>query len=148
MFQHFIITPFSYRNSYHTKKRRQDPLKTSSLEHRFKMFETTCLPSVLSQNSKDFTWVLIIDRALPKRFLNRLKELTSKCRNVRFHIHKNETNYGKSDWLKPYIQPDVQYVITSELDDDDGIFSGFTRYVRDHLTDLKNKSKLPPVLFF
>lgn len=148
MFQHFIITPFSYRSSYHTKKRRQDPLKANSLEHRFKMFETTCLPSVLSQKNKDFTWVLIIDRALPNRFLSRLKKLTSNCRNVRLHVHKNETHYGNSGWLKPYIHAGTQYVITSELDDDDGIFSGFTQYVYDHLIDLKNKGKLPPVLFF
>jgi len=148
MFQHFIITPFSFRSKYHTKKRGQDPLKCKNLIHRFKMFETACLPSVLSQQNKDFTWVFIIDPALPERFFNNLKKLTSPCRDVQFYVVNSDTNFQGTNWLKPYIHPGTQYVITSELDDDDAIFSGFTHYLNEHLRELHKSGKLPVIKFF
>ncbi len=147
MFQHFIITRFSYRSYYYLKKKGQDPLNPKRLDHRFKMFEIICLPSILNQVNQDFTWVLIVDSALPEKYRCRLEKLISQRNRSFLYTVPPQPQFGKLGWLKQWINPKTQFVITTTIDDDDGLFGGFTKYISKHINQLKDSSKLPPMLF-
>lgn len=148
MIQHFIITPFSYRNFYFTKKKGLDPLKPKRLEHRFRMFEIACLPGILNQENQNFTWILIVDPALPEKYRKRLETLISVRRGSYLLEFSEEINLAKLNWLKQWIKPQTKYIVTTTIGDDDALFDGFTTYVSNHINQLNDLSKLPPVLFF
>jgi len=148
MIQHFIITQFSYRRVYLSQVQGQDPLNPKNLEHRFQLFELTCLPSMLNQVEQDFTWILIVDPDLPKKYRERLGKLISGRSNNFIHNYNKETDFGSLLWLKPYLKQNVEFVITTKLDDDDALFTGFTKYIQKHVEALQITSHIPFIKFF
>lgn len=147
-FQQFIITEFSFRDKDYMAITQRDPLLPKLLEHRFKLFEIACLPSILSQDEQDFTWILIVDKDLPEKYRIRLEKLISVRPNSILHVHDSKHDLGHLDWLESYMDKKPDYVITTKLDDDDAIFTGHTKYVRDHLQALLSNKTLPPIYIF
>ena len=65
---HFVLTRFCIRGE--RMFGRLDgpwfgaiPLTSRTVDFRLKLLETVCLPGVLLQTSRDFPWVLLVDRA-------------------------------------------------------------------------------------
>jgi len=106
------------------------------------------LPSVLSQVEQNFTWILIVDAELPAKYRKRLEKLISIRPNSYLHVFSKQEELRQLSWLKTYTNEKYEYVITTKLDDDDAIYSGHTKYVRDHLVDLSKNNSLPPIYFF
>ena len=52
---------------------------TQWLEHRFRLFERYCLPSVAKQTCQDFTWIVLFDSSTPERFESRIVEYQEQC---------------------------------------------------------------------
>jgi len=141
--EHIIITQFSYRGVYANTMRGNDPLKKSNLEHRFKLFEMTCLPSILQQENQNFKWVLIVDPELKSHFRNKLEKLISGRANSYIHEFNPDEKQEHTGWLKPFINDKAAYLITTKLDDDDALFTGFTKAVHDHYYGLLENGKTP-----
>jgi|GEM_PF-1293584 len=150
MFQHFIITQFSYRGAFglRTKGFNRDPLRRKNLEHRFRMFEMCCLPSILGQVAQDFTWILIVDPKLPAHYRSRLEELVGQRENSIIHTFEKHLALDSFGWMKPYIKPSAEHIFTTHLDDDDALFTGFTQYIKKHYDNLKAKGSVPYIKFF
>jgi len=123
--------------------RGNDPLKKSNLEHRFKLFEITCLPSILQQENQDFKWVLIVDPKLKTHYRNKLEKLISGRANSYIHEFNSDEKQEHTGWLKSYVNVNAEYLITTKLDDDDALFTGFTKAVHDHYYGLLNQGKTP-----
>jgi len=145
MTQQFIITRFSYRGTNLSARKGIDPLNEKNLEHRFDMFEISCLPAVLNQENQDFTWVLIVDEMLPKNYRERLLKLISKRPDSHIVNFSPDLGIPRLAWLRPWLKPETNYVVTTKLDDDDLIFSGYTHYISEVLN--QNESK-EPMMFF
>ncbi len=139
-FRHFLITRFSYRGKDAFKEiagptfhRGGDPLEPARLELRFKVFEFTCLPSVLAQSEANFAWIILVDRALPAKYHDRLRSLTKYKKDTFIHPFDPQVSLATLGWLRPYLSDDNDYVITTNLDDDDSLP---TRYVAEIQTRL------------
>ena len=128
-------------------KSGKDPLRPKNLENRIKLFETVCLPSVLSQLEQDFSWVLIVDEKLPDKYRHKLEQLLEDRPNTYLHSFSPGTKVWTLQWLKAYIKQDRTHIVTTKLDDDDALYSGFTRYIRQYLTQLENRQVLKPICF-
>lgn len=138
---HLLITRFSYRGTeWHSG---QDPLAPERLARRLELFKVTALPSVLSQTHKDFLWVLIVDPALPDALLNELKDLTAPHPRVHFHRYSSRDDLTACDWLRPCLQDAPGYIVTTLLDDDDMLFSGFAAAVRQWMQSVSERSPQP-----
>src|SRR4051812_793289 len=66
----FLFTRFNSRIEYAPGDLG---INNSWLAHRFNLFETFCLPSVLAQTQKDFFWILDVDERTPATWLARLE---------------------------------------------------------------------------
>lgn len=65
---HFVLTRFRIRDERMFGRLGGPrfgiiPLISRTVDFRLKLLETVCLPGVLSQTSRDFPWVLLVDRA-------------------------------------------------------------------------------------
>lgn len=124
VFQHFVLTRFSYRGA--RVNTADDPLDPSRLRRRMGLLEAVTAPSMASQTSQAFTWVVIVDPALPGEFLIRLHALTARHRNLRnveFRTDRDVERLGWLDQLSP--NPPARWILTTNLDDDDALSQGF-----------------------
>ena len=85
---HFIITRFCVRGGRWLDHvdglwfKDVNPLRPRNVDLRLKLLETTCLPGLLSQTNRDFTWVLVVDANLDRRAKQRLEALARRAESV------------------------------------------------------------------
>jgi hypothetical protein len=148
---HFLITRFSFRGKDVFKAidgptflRAEDPLDPQRLKHRFKLFEFTCLPSVLGQTEQNFCWIILVDGMLPAHYHARLAALIQPKSRAYIHVFDPQQNLAELGWLGRYLPPDG-YVITTNFDDDDCIPKNYIAALHRHLVDLDGRAALTPV---
>ena len=143
-YSHVIITRFSCRGF--AKRPRFDPLDPAVLSRRFDVFEATCLPSILGQTCKNFSWVLIVDERLPAAFRLRLENLVSGHVSAFLQCYSKDLPLRTLNWLVPYAVGGKDCVVSTWLDDDDMLCGNFVAQIRAHLHDLQARSGLPRFL--
>lgn len=94
-------------------------LQTDWLSARFELFERYCLPSVLQQTQPAFTWIIFFDRATPEPFKSRAYALASD--NIRPVFVDYLTGDLVRSTIRDHIPTHCSHVITSRLDNDDGL---------------------------
>ncbi len=123
-----------------------DPLDTVVLSRRFDVFEATCLPSILGQTSKNFSWVLLVDELLPTAFRSRLENLVSGHANAFLHCYSRGLRLHTLNWLVPYFGESKDHIVSTMLDDDDMLCADFVAQINAHLNALQARSGLPRLL--
>ncbi len=144
-YSHIIITRFSCR-SFEKTPPWFDPLDPAVLSRRFDLFEATCLASILGQTCKDFSWVLIVDEALPEAFRSRLEDLVSQHANAYLQCYSEDLRLRTLDWLVPYAVDRQDSIVSTLLDDDDMLSGDFVERIRAHLNSSRARDGLPRFL--
>ena len=150
---HVVLTRFSYRNptqSFEARRkaadqsvRKIDPLDPKRLERRSRLFEMTCVPSLLTQTSQNFDWIIIIDKCLPESHRQRLMEQVGTRPRTHLHEFSPSEDLACTGWLRPYAPTGVRRLLTTILDDDDALPSGFIAAAQTYVTE---SSSLPPIM--
>lgn len=92
------------------------------LAHRFILFENFCLPSVLSQDTKDFHWIILIDERTPARWVIRLKRnLLSIQAKITILPVDRFSELKIVNEIKMNVVDEDHVIITTRLDNDDAI---------------------------
>jgi hypothetical protein len=148
-----VITRFSYRapgsaagNDWQSDT---DPLEPNRLAFRHAVFDLACAPSLLAQTNQDFDWVLIIDEAIPDAHRHRLNELVGRRERTHLHTFSADQDLSTLGWLRPYAPydfDDIDYIVTTLLDDDDALPNDFVATLRARLEH--GADTLPLVFFF
>ena len=120
-----------------------DPLNPDRLATRFFLLEMLCLPSIQSQTNQNFTWIILVDPNLNGPSVNKLEELVSQRPNTILHQHIPTIDFLSLDWLVPYMEEDVDYILTSNFDDDDTASENFVSHLHEKIFDQAAKNKLP-----
>jgi len=146
-FQHFILTRFSYRPpSLDPQARakagadwflRHDPLDKDVLEFRLALFELTCLPCIQAQSSQKFDWIIIVDPDLPAGYRQRLEAALAKRPRTHLHEINADDHLDGLEWLRQYISPDIESVLTTLLDDDDVLPSDFVEILQARVNEVR-----------
>jgi Putative rhamnosyl transferase len=149
---HFVITRFSYverpragqlavRSNYTTG----NPLTPYKLDRRFKLFELLCLPGMLGQTTKNFTWVFVIDPALPNDRQQRLRDLTTPHPDVVIVEFTPGEDLGRLRWLLPYVRDSATtHIATTNIDDDDLVSPRLLESAQRHFRQREAQQALPP----
>jgi hypothetical protein len=150
---HVVITRFSYRNptqSFDARRkaadqsvRKIDPLDPERLERRARLFEITCAPSIITQTNQRFDWIIIVDKCLPHEYRQRLIDQVGGRPRTYLHEFSPNEDLARSAWLKPYAPLGVRRLLTTLLDDDDALPSGFVSAMQTYITE---SGSLPPVM--
>lgn len=130
-FQHFILTAF---NIDFNLRPRTLILGKEYLEKRFELFEKICLPSVTSQSCKNFKWLVFFDSETPTQFKQRIEKLQQKENFIAVYTKPLVTQdiWGKT--VQKYLAEDTQFVITSNLDNDDALSNNFIALVQNNFS--------------
>jgi len=119
MIQYFLIMRFSIRIETGLKNPK-DLLKDKRLTERFFFFEHFALPSLINQTRRIFKCILLIDRALPKKWFDRLKHLIRDHMDIFIiHIWDPIDLITSPNYLRKYVKNGTNYIFQTRLDDDD-----------------------------
>jgi hypothetical protein len=101
---------------------RSDPLW---LSRRFELFETFCLPSVLAQDSQDFTWILYFDSETPSPYRESAESLAAHPNLLPILRPDVVPLDDIIDHVRASCAPGTTHVITTAFDNDDALARDF-----------------------
>lgn len=120
-YKHFVITLFNLRLYTHDKSKAL--VDNIWLKGRFELFESYCLRSMQGQTSKNYIWLCLFDADTPDEFKLRLKKYQETLPQLHpvFIKQENVQTWREQvkDVIKSYLLPEDEYVITTNLDNDD-----------------------------
>ena len=119
--EHLVIIRFSviFNNRPEFNKRLPDLFKKERLDLRFELFEKFCLWSLINQTLINFKTIIVYDKKLPKKYLEKLVNLTKDHKFITLHEWNIEDNIANNDWLQKYIDQSKELLLISRFDDDD-----------------------------
>jgi hypothetical protein len=130
-YRHFLITRFNLRISgaeMSKDKSGNEVLTAEWLERRFSLFMNYCLPSVINQFNRNFLWLIYFDESTPEVFRYKNQLLEDKYPDILKIVYADRYDAFlkrySSDILSLCPQ-NLSHVITTRLDNDDIIHSGF-----------------------
>jgi len=120
------------------------------LKERIQIWSQICFPSVCSQTSPNFDWIIIIDPLLPSEIRTSMLNIIQTHydsssysergpRNIILHnwCHLND-QIGKVDWVLKELGENnsgLEYLITTRLDDDDALNRKFVKVLQKQVRD-------------
>jgi hypothetical protein len=122
-----------FQREHQTRGERQAYLyDTSRLIHRFRLFESLCLPSITSQTDRDFTFLILTGDDLPAWALDRLHGLVDDYPFIQVILEPPQDHRVIASrvineyrrWAKPLC---AQF----RLDDDDAVHTDFVHRLKE-----------------
>jgi hypothetical protein len=118
-YRHFVLTPFFVRRQMGGEKTRPLP-PAAWLAERLAIFEARCLPTIVNQTSQDFDWLLFFDPETPEAEMETFKALIAPYPNVHLRFCNDWVKQTITDAVRTEAGPDLKWVLTTRLDNDDG----------------------------
>lgn len=131
-FTHYLVTRFNVIINGNGPEFIQSDARTSSWEiERTRLFETFCAPTVSMQSNQNFTWLIYCDTHTSEEILKRIRAATHLKKSV--HI----VPVSSFDELLLHLRQltglcTTPFVITSRLDNDDGIGINFINDIQSN----------------
>jgi hypothetical protein len=139
---HFIITRFNCELNI---SKHSLCLDLEWLKHRIDIFEKICFPSVKSQSSKNFKWLVLLHANSPQWLVDRFQKLTLKLSNLEaVYIGEKLSRRLVQELVSIRRNPKAPHLLTTRLDSDDGLATSFVKEIQKNLT----LSPLPYLLNF
>ena len=102
------------------------------LEHRFRLFETFCLPSIADQTDADFTFSILIGDDLPDGAYSRLDNLTRSIPMIKIVPRApGVQRLVAADVINSQRRPEFDLCAQFRLDDDDAMNVLFVELLRE-----------------
>lgn len=134
-FSHFLITQFNLRN-FPLSDNDEYEKWIKWTRNRIELFRNFCLPSVLNQTCREFTWLLYFDAETPPEFGSFIDEVKSlPVIEICYYDGAEDfhANYFR-EVRKRTIRP-VKWVITTRVDNDDCLHKEAVRIIQENFTE-------------
>lgn len=127
MTHHVLITRFNLPTVGQESIVRADP---GWLQTRWGLFQRFCLPSVRSQTVQDFQWLVYLDPQSPQWLIDAMDELSVEGTLIPRYRTVVEPETLRAD-LDQITARDGGRLLTTNLDNDDGLAADFVARLRD-----------------
>ena len=137
---HFVVTRFNLRAAASAGDYQIDE---DWLTSRLDLFETFCYPTVAGQSVQDFKWLVLFDSETPPRIRERIAKL-QEWQNFVPKFVPPATEHSCRLAVTERLETIPDLLVTTRLDNDDGICRTFIEQVRRRLENVN----VPTVLEF
>lgn len=131
-FTHYLITRFNVPvKNWDRDKSGRPTLDSAWMEERMQLFQAYCVPTVRQQTERNFIWVVYCDRNTSPADLDIIRKSIGTVQNaeVRLSDDFDELLDDLRQWLA---KAQTSFVITSRLDNDDGLGLDYIYKVQSH----------------
>lgn len=139
-FHHFIITRFNV-NIYPIDF--PERLEDTWLSMRFELFQKYCFPTVRAQQNQDFTWLVLFDEQTPAYFLGLIRAFSKYQNFVPVYCGAYDTIMPTVVDRMQTVAPDADWFVTTRLDNDDALSTGFVQCLHEVVKSMDEKSLQP-----
>jgi len=135
-FEHLVLTRFNVRLSWldkygHTSHKGLDP---DWLNHRFRLFEQLCYPSLRHQTNQQFKWLVFFDTQTPEAFKERINTLAEWENFVPVYVDCFDQNILRES-LSQKTSDGIDFLITTRVDNDDALNKSFIESIQENFSD-------------
>lgn len=143
-FTHYLVTRFNVPVENWNKDKSGHPtLDGSWMRHRLNLFTRYCVPTIAGQTEKNFHWVIYCDVNTFSIDKIRIEESISSVHGAEVRLASDHAEM-LSDLKKLISSHAAEYVITSRLDNDDGLGKNYIQIMQEHFRE-KDKWLLNPL---
>lgn len=137
-FNHYISTRFNVPTKIWGKTRDgHQPLTEKWLSDRFEIFINYCLPSFKNQTNQNFQWFVFFDTNTPEKYIEIIEEIKSSYINFKpVFVNDFEEMFEKFKLISS--SHDRDFVITTDIDNDDMIQKDFIKNIQELYQPLHN----------
>ncbi len=123
---HFIVTRFNVRESASDAR----ALDVKWLESRFRLFESFCLPTVMSQSEQNFKWLVLFDSMTPKEAREKIEGYSRRSKFSALFIEPGVEGAARKAVIAQ-LQKTPDILLTTRLDNDDGVSRTFVEDIQE-----------------
>lgn len=128
---HFLITRFNLPSGGAESRIRA---QETWLRNRVALFDRYCLPSVRAQDTTAFTWLVYFDPESPRWLRDLLEEHAAQGFYTPM-FREEITNDSLLEDLQAHRSPGSTHVVTTKIDNDDGVATDFVSRLREAATE-------------
>lgn len=123
---HVLLTRFNLPSKgYESLIRAQE----GWLRDRMGLFEKYCLPSIRNQSDNNFSWIIYFDPESPQWLRDRIREINTD--GIFSAVFRAEVLGSELiEDIDRVVGPRKRYLLTTNLDNDDGLAADFVRRIR------------------
>lgn len=130
-FKHFLITRINV--DWNISRPCDDRNSVEFLNHRFNLFEEICYPSVIAQDNKNFTWLILLDSELPSQFKERVNQYNSPIKLIPIYVeNRNTLLQSVREAIVDNTGEGYEHLITTNIDSDDAVTSDFVTLIQNY----------------
>lgn len=137
-FTHYLVTRFNVPiEQWGRDKKGLPTLDDAWMEHRLNLFARFCVPTVAGQTEKNFKWIIYCDENSGELSLDRIYHLIPAIpeTTVRLVVDYNQM---LNDIKLLILNSSTRFVITSRVDNDDGLGKHYIRDVQRAFVEKDN----------
>lgn len=134
-FTHYLVTRFNVPvENWDRDKAGRPTLDEPWMTHRLWLFRKYCVPTIIAQTCQNFQWVIYCD--VNTSFIKKT-QIEESVRMLPGTVIRLVAHHGEmmSDLRKLISGADTPYVITTRLDNDDGLGQNLIRNVQEHFKE-------------
>ena len=137
--QHFILTRFNLR-LWNRDKEGHSVRTLGWLEHRFRIFEEYCLPSIYNQTCQEFGWIVLFDSKTPEIYRKKIEEYKIKCPQlIPVFVEPDQGRFFAKIFREEVVKRlKSRRVITTYLDNDDALSVKFVEDLQSRVASLED----------
>ncbi len=131
-FTHYLITRFNVPvKNWDKDKAGRPTLDAAWMQERIELFRTYCVPSIASQDQKDFTWIVYCDSESPDDALQIIQQEVGHVQGAHVRLAM-DFDALLVDLRALLAEAATPYVMTSRLDNDDGLGRHAIQLIQSH----------------
>ncbi len=134
-FEHLLITRFNVPIvGWEKDKAGSETLSEAWMRHRLELFRRFCIPTIAGQSEKNFKWLIYTDTYTDDFAIEEIQKAiqTIKAASIRFVPDFNQL---LNDLKLLILHSQCSYVISSRVDNDDGLGKNYIREVQKHFIE-------------
>lgn len=140
-YQHFITTTYNVpANNWQKTRDGQKALSNEWFKDRIVIFRKYCLPSFKNQYSKNFQWLVFFDVNTPDFYKTEIEKIRNEFPvfNPFFVANMDEKKVRLLQEVKNLINKDTEFIITTDIDNDDILHKDFVKTVQENFKPVHN----------
>ncbi|MEP6646766.1 MAG: glycosyltransferase [Saprospiraceae bacterium] len=134
-FTHYLVTRFNVPvEGWNKDKGGQPILDETWMKHRLSLFKTYCMPTIQHQTTKNFQWIIYCDKNTSAAYMKQIEDWIKNipAKSVR---QVSDLTELMSDLRKLISKTDTPFVITTRLDNDDGLGRNTMQIIQEHFKE-------------
>ncbi len=135
-FTHYLVTRFNVpAGKWLQDKEGRPTLDDAWMDHRLDLFKKYCVPTVAGQSEKNFQWLIYCDVKTNDGVRHQVQDAIREMANVQMRFVEKMDDLIM-DLKNSFASTETPYVISSRLDNDDGLGIDFIKSVQAHFQEM------------